>query len=231
MTTSSADQACSVKVEFIGQEREPVVVVDHCAPDPAGLVNEAMSRDYAVLGEFYPGVRAHASKAYFASLGPLLARVARQVFGYRQQLALLRSLHSLVTTPPAELSLAQRIPHFDSVDDGMIAVLHYLTPEDHGGTSFYRHRSTGFETVDQARHQRYLQALRADFGRHGTPAPGYIAGDTAIFERTAYFPPAYNRALIYRSSLLHCAAVDTNRPLSSDPRTGRLTIASFLAAR
>ena len=231
MTTPSADQACSVKVEFIGQEGEPVVVVDHCGPDPAALVNEAMSRDYTVLGEFYPGVRAHASKAYFESLGPLLAKVAREVFGYREQLALLRSLYSLVTTPPADLSLAQRIPHFDSVDDGMIAVLHYLTRDDRGGTSFYRHRSTGFETVDQARHQPYLQALRADFDRHGTPAPGYIVGDTAIFERIAYFPPAYNRALIYRSSLLHCAAVDTRQPLSPDPKMGRLTIASFLAAR
>uniref|UniRef100_B0T6X9 Uncharacterized protein n=1 Tax=Caulobacter sp. (strain K31) TaxID=366602 RepID=B0T6X9_CAUSK len=231
MTPPSADQACCVKVEFIGQEGEPVVVVDHCAPDPAALVNAAMARDYAPLGEFYPGVRTHASKAYFESLGPLLAKVAREVFGYREQLALLRSLYSLVTTPPADLSLAQRIPHFDSVDDGMIAVLHYLTPRDLGGTSFYRHRSTGFETVGASRHQHYLQTLRADFERHGTPPAGYIAGDTAIFERIASFPAAYNRALIYRSSLLHCAAVDSHQPLSPDPSVGRLTIASFLAAR
>lgn len=231
MTTPSADQACRVKVEFIGREREPVVVVDHCAPDPAGLVDEAATRDYAALGQFYPGVRAHASKAYFESLAPLLAKVAREVFGYRERLELLRSLYSLVTIPPADLSLAQRVPHFDSVDDGMIAVLHYLTPDDRGGTSFYRHRSTGFETVAQARHQPYLQALRDDFDRHGTPRPGYIAGDTAIFERIAYFPPAYNRALIYRGSLLHCAAVDIDQPLSPDPKVGRLTIASFLTAR
>ncbi|MDB5455949.1 MAG: hypothetical protein JWP92_1534 [Caulobacter sp.] len=194
-------------------------------------MDEAGSLDFEVMGEFYPGVRAHASGAYFAALSPLLAKVVREVFGYRQELKLLRSLYSLVTTPPADLSLAQRVPHIDSVDDGMIAVLHYLTREDRGGTSFYRHRSTGFETIDQSRHHPYLQALQADFARHGTPAPGYIGGDTAIFERIAYFPPAYNRALIYRSGLLHCASVDTDGPLSPDPRLGRLTIASFMAAR
>ncbi|CAN5128641.1 hypothetical protein BH10PSE4_BH10PSE4_05050 [soil metagenome] len=231
MSAPSADPARAVKVEFIGHEREPVVIVDHCGADPAGLVSAAMALDYAALGEFYPGVRAPASKSYFEGLGPLLAKVAREVFGYRQQLTLVRSLYSLVTTPPGELSLAQRIPHFDSVDDGMIAVLHYLTAEDQGGTSFYRHRSTGFETVDEGRHQLYLRALRADFNRHGAPGPGYIDGDTPIFERIAYFPPAYDRALIYRSSLLHCAAIDARRPLSADPRSGRLTLASFLAAR
>jgi hypothetical protein len=231
MSLPSTDWVPSVKVEFIGQEREPVVVVDHCAPDPDALVREAASRDYQPLGAFYPGLRAHAPKAYFESLGPLLAKVTREVFGYRRELKLVRALYSLVATPPADLSLAQRIPHVDTVDDGMIAMLHFLTQEDFGGTSFYRHRATGFETIDHQRHRPYLDALRADFDRHGEPPPGYIAGDTEIFERIAYVPPAYNRALIYRSGLLHCAAVDPRAPLSANPQTGRLTIASFMAAR
>lgn len=208
-----------------------MVVVDHCASDPDALVRDATSREYQVLGEFYPGVRAHAPKAYFESLGPLLGKVMREVFGYRQELKLVRALYSLVTTPPGELSLAQCLPHVDTVDDGMIAMLHFLTREDFGGTSFYRHRTTGFETIDRQRHRTYLDALSADLDRHGQPAPGYIAGDTAIFERIAYFPPVHNRALIYRSGLLHCAAVDPRAPLSPDPQAGRLTIASFMAAR
>jgi len=231
MSPPSTDWVPSVKVEFIGQEREPVVIVDHCARDPDALVRETASRDYQPLGEFYPGVRARASKAYFESLGPLLAKVMRDVFGYRQELKLVRALYSLVTTPPAELSLAQRIPHVDTVDDGMIAMLHFLTRKDFGGTSFYRHRATGFETIDRQRHRLYLDALRADFDRHGEPLPGYIAGDTEIFERIAYVSPAYNRALIYRSGLLHCAAVDPETPLSADPQAGRLTIAGFMGAR
>jgi len=231
MAPPSTDWAASVKVEFIGQEREPVVIVDGCAPDPDALVRDAALADYQPLGAFYPGVRAPAPGAYFNALGPLLAKVMREVFGYRQELKLVRALYSLVTTPPAALSLAQRIPHVDTVDDGMIAMLHFLTRDDFGGTSFYRHRATGFETIDRARHRVYLDALRDDFDRLGDPPPGYIAGDTEIFERIAHVPPAYNRALIYRSGLLHCAAVDPAAPLSADPQTGRLTIASFMTAR
>jgi len=221
----------SVRVERIGREAQPVVVIDDFSPHPDRLVAEASTLAFAEMGEFYPGVRARVLPSYFQELGPILAPVVREIFGYRLRLAFDRALYSLVTTPAGELSLAQRIPHIDGVRDGMIAILHYLTHDDHGGTSFYRHRTTGFETVDAARHRRYLDALRADVASHGEPMSGYIAGDTPIFERIGHFAPAYNRALIYRSSLLHCADIAPEAPLSADPRTGRLTVASFLSAQ
>ena len=63
----------------------------------------------------------------------------------------------------------------------------------------------------------------------------FVEGDRSeraeVFERTAIFAPRCNRALIYRSKLLHCAAVPNGVALSADPRTGRLTVASFLTAR
>jgi hypothetical protein len=110
----------------------------------------------------------------------------------------------------------------------MIAIIHYLGHEDQGGTAFYRHRSTGFETVDAARHRRYLDTLRDDFATHGEPEPAYIEGDTALFERTAGYDAAFNRALIYRSSLLHCAMLPNHVALPGTVREGRLTVASFL---
>ncbi len=220
-----------IHVERIGDEGEPVVVVERFSPHPDRLVAEAASIPFEVMGEFYPGVRARASRLYLEELAPILAPVVREVFGYRDRLTFERALYSMVTTPPDRLSLAQRIPHIDGVEEGMIAILHYLSPEDRGGTGFYRHISTGFETVDAARHRPYLEALQADFARHGEPASGYIEGDTAIFSRIAYFAPTYNRALIYRSSLLHCAAVAGDAPLPAAARAGRLTIASFLSAR
>lgn len=220
-----------VRVEALGAEGQPVVVVDGFSPDPDLLVEEAASLPFAVLGEFYPGVRARVTASYFGGLAPILTPIMREVFGYRERLSFDRALYSLVTTPSDRLSLAQRIPHFDGVQPGMVAILHYLTHEDRGGTSFFRHRSTGFETVDADRHARYLEALSADFAEHGEPEPGYIRGDTVVFERLAHFAPAYNRALIYRSSLLHCASIPNDLPLPTDVRAGRLTVASFLSAR
>lgn len=220
-----------IRVERIGDEGEPVVVVERFSPDPDRLVAQAASSSFEVMGEFYPGVRARAPQFYFDGLAPVLAPVVREIFGYRERLTFDRALYSMVTTPPDRLSLAQRIPHIDGVEEGMIAILHHLSPEDRGGTGFYRHRSTGFETVDATRHAHYLEALRADFARHGEPVAGYIGGDTAIFDQIAYFAPTYNRALIYRSSLLHCAAVASDTTFPADVRAGRLTIASFLSAR
>ncbi len=205
-------------------------MIDGFSSDPDGFVTAAETVRFAEMGNFYPGVRAAVPPAYFASVGDLIGAALQKIFGYRSSLAVDRALYSLVTTPPDRLSLPQRIPHFDAVEDGKIAILHYLTHGDRGGTSFYRHRATGFETVDQSRHRRYLDALAADLARHGEPSPGYIDGDTALFERIGAFAPAYNRALIYRSSLLHCAALPADLALSANPRDGRLTVASFLSA-
>ncbi len=221
----------SVRIEHLGHEGEPLVVVEDFSPHPERLATEAASLVFEPMGAFYPGVRARVRPSYFEGLDAVLAPVVREVFGYRERLEFDRVLYSLVTTPPDRLSLPQRIPHFDGVEAGKIAILHYLTHDDLGGTGFYRHRSTGFETVDAGRHRRYLDALRADFARHGEPPPGYIAGTTPIFERIAHVPSGYNRALIYRSSLLHCAAIADRAALTADPRAGRLTVASFLSAR
>ena len=221
----------SVSVRRVGRESEPIVVIDNFAPDPDALVDAAAAAALTPAGEFYPGPRAPAPPEYFAQVGGLVAAAVRKVFGYQDHLAVDRALFSLATTAPADLSLAQRIPHVDSVEPGRIAIVHYLSRTDFGGTRFFRHRATGFETIDAARHRAYLDALAADFAAQGEPPPGYIGTDSPLFEAIATVPPAWNRAILYRSSLLHCAAIPNYIALPADPRTGRLTIASFLTAR
>ncbi|WP_029934673.1 DUF6445 family protein [Sphingomonas sp. UNC305MFCol5.2] len=218
----------SIRVDHVGLEREPVVVVENFAPDPEALIDAAEVLLFAPMGEYYPGIRAPVMPAYFEGLAPVLTPVMREVFGAQERIGFTRALYSIATTSPAELTLAQRIPHIDGVAEGMIAILHYLAREDQGGTAFYRHRSTGFETVDAARHRRYLDALRDDFTAHGEPEPAYIEGDTAIFEQIACYDAVFNRALIYRSSLLHCAMLPNHIALPGTAREGRLTVASFL---
>ena len=215
-------------VQHIGTEGRPVVVVDGFAPDPDRLVKVAMDLAYQPLGAFYPGGRAPVGSDYFDGLGSLLATIARDVFAAPERLSCERAFYSIASTPPKNLSLAQRIPHVDNVEPDRIAVVHYLTHDDWGGTAFYRHRSTGYETITAKRHPRYLDQLKSDLVRYGEPPPGYIEGDTPIFERIHLQAPAFNRAVIYPGALLHCAALPNDRVLAAAPDQGRLTVASFL---
>jgi hypothetical protein len=121
----------------------------------------------------------------------------------------------------------QRLPHFDSPDDLQLAVLHYLSPVDQGGTSFYRHRSTGFESLSNERSARYAAALDADVRAQGPSPTAYINGDSPMFERIASFAGEFNRVLVYRSVSLHSADIASDFRFEADPRRGRLTANLF----
>ncbi len=221
----------AINVTAIGCELEPVVTVEDFAPDPHGLRRHAAGASFAPDDLHYPGVKAALAPGYFDALQPVIATVMREVFGFRQGANVLRATYSLVTTPPHLLSIEQRMPHVDAVEPGRMAILHYLALDDGDGTGFYRHRSTGFETITPERSAAYFASLEADLAKHGPPPDAYINGDTAIFERMAHFEARFNRALIYRGRLLHSGAISPGRNLPCDALTGRLTIASFLAAQ
>lgn len=221
----------SIRVETIGRELEPVVVIEDFAPDPHGLRNLAAGAEFAADELHYPGVKAGVGAHYFETLQPIIATVMRDVFDFRQGASVLSATFSLVTTPPHLLSIEQRMPHVDAIDPGRMAILHYLALADGDGTGFYRHRTTQFETITTTRSAAYLDSLRGDLAKHGPPPAAYINGDTALFERTAHFEGRFNRALIYRGRLLHSGAISVDRVLPLNALTGRLTVASFLAAQ
>ncbi len=219
-----------VRVERIGEEGEPIVIIDGFAPDPERLLAEGCAAPLAADRGNYPGIRAPVDPRYCDEIGAMVAAAARRVFGYHDRLVFDRVLFSLTTTPPAALSLAQRLPHVDAVEPGRLALVHYLGRGGWGGTRFFRHRTTGFETIGPDRHATYLAALASDLKREGEPPPVYIAGETGLFVPIAHVTARPNRAVLYRSSLLHCAAIDNDRELPADVASGRLTIAAFLSA-
>ena len=220
----------SFDVWCFGREREPVVVIENFAPDPEQLRRLAAGAVFAGQDLYYPGIKADAPVDYFDGVTDIIATVMREVFGMKKGADVIRSAFSIVTTPPQLLSIEQRLPHVDSLEPGRMAILHYLAPEDRDGTAFYRHRSTGFETLDAERSDAYFAALNADLRLTGAPPPAYLCGDTPIFEQTGSIEGAYNRALIYRGRTLHSGAITAGRDLPPDPLRGRLTIASFLTA-
>jgi hypothetical protein len=218
-----------ISVRWVGDEREPVVLIDSFAPEPEELRDVAGTLEFEPIGTYYPGLRAAATPAYFDAVGPTIFSAIHEFFGGIGSPEVLRCYYSLMTFPPGDLMLAQRIPHVDALDDNQIAVLHYLNHDFSDGTAFFRHRSTGFETVNEPRQARYDAALQADFATFGEPDPAYIGSDDKMFETTCKYRARFNRALIYRGKLLHCASMMEPERLSANPFAGRLTVASFIA--
>jgi hypothetical protein len=220
-----------IRVERLGAEGVKVLVVENLVSDPAPLVDAAHA---AVYGEprvkAFPGLRAPAPRHYLQLLIETLTPLLRDVFGlqgWRTTSAV--SDFSLVTRPPDRLTPLQRIPHTDGHEPGLLALLHYLTPGDGFGTSFYRHRTTGFEHVSADRREAYQGRLAAEM--QACSLTGYTLGDGPLFERTGGFDGVFNRLIAYQGYALHSGDVPADFAFEADPRRGRLTANTFLVLR
>lgn len=220
----------TVTVHRIGEEGEPVAVIENFAPEPGALRDDAAARVFRPDAGHYPGVKAAVGQDYLTRQWSVLAPIFKQVFGISDKVRVLDATYALVTAAPDVLTLEQRLPHVDALEPGRIALIHYLVPGGGDGTAFYRHRSSGFETIDRARSAEYFAALNDDLRTHGPPPTAYLNGSSALFERTGHFDGQFNRALVYRSRILHSGAIGGDQPLTADPRSGRLTITGFFAS-
>lgn len=229
LTLSEARRA---RVERIGAEQTAVIVVEDCLEAPEAAIERAAGMLFTPIGPYYPGVRAslgaEAAGAFGGAFGRAFGRAVEEALGVSAAAWKGDCFFSIVTTPPARLAPIQRLPHFDGLEETRIAALLYLARTDFGGTSFYRHRATGFETVDAARYPAYGAALKADVERHGLPPADYIGDGGALFEEIATFAPVFNRLLLYRGNALHCSRIRNANALNADPRAGRLTLNLFL---
>lgn len=233
--TPSPSSITGARRELVGEEAEPLLILDEAVDAPHVLIDIAArdaAFDAAFEGEnFYPGKLAPAPLDYVGGLSRALDPLIREGFGL-SDVALGRAScnFALATLSPKGLTSAQRIPHVDTVDPLQFAILHYLCDPVLGGTAFYRHRSTGFETLTTERLAPYQAALDAELAA-SPPSHAYISGDTAQFVRTRLVEPAFNRVIVYRSRVLHSGHIPRPANLSSDPRKGRLTANIFLTYR
>lgn len=221
-----------VRFDQIGRMQAPVVVIDHFHPDPDGLVAQAEAQGgFAATSRFYPGIRAVGNLAYVKLVRDRLRTLLPAQFGPPNDVIPTECNFSLVTLFPAETVPFQRIPHFDGTDRNTIAVLHYLCESRHGGTAFYRHRQTGFEVITPDNVHDYARAVDAETAALGLPPPGYVNGDTPTFEQIASYEAVFNRALVYRGTSLHSGSIPADFVPDANPRTGRLTLNTFLELR
>ncbi len=218
-----------MQVQRIGAEGAPLLVIDQLVADPERLVRKAARLDFTRQGAFFPGIRARAPASYEVFLERLVRPLLVDVFGLQPGRLRFPTCHySLITQAPEQLVFLQRIPHIDSASPQGLASVHYLFGGKWGGTAFYRHRATGFEYVDESRHDAYYRQLQLESEGPDAPGPGYIGEDTPMFERIGQVQGVFNRLVMYRRNSLHSATIDNFAVPPADPLHGRLSINSFI---
>ena len=213
----------------IGREQAPLLVIDNLVADAESLVELAATKIYGGMATYYPGIRAKVPLTYQHFVLERFGALFCEYFGLAGTKLRFTACHfSIVTTPPEKLEYLQRIPHADSFLGGQLAFVHYLFKADLGGTAFYRHRQTGFEVIDEMRSAEYLRCLTEEQSGPHSPPPGYINGDTPLYEEVGRQQGVFNRMLAYRRSSLHSGCIAAGFVPDPNPRSGRLSINGFL---
>jgi len=217
----------------VGNSQSPVVVIDDftAALDDVLAAAQALA-PYPPLSNYYPGVRRvitpadGTANAYVERLCESAAQFIAGAFDV-DGFELLEASFSMVTTPPGELTPAQRAPHFDSTDQKLYALLHYLHVPQASGTAFYRQRSTGIERVSEKNLQTFVSTAEAQAALLPTDS-GYMRTSDDYFEQIGAVEAVPDRLIIYQGSLLHSGIIPPDMSFSSDPGEGRLTANLFV---
>lgn len=214
----------------IGVERAPLLVIDNALADADSLVDMAASKPFGDVASYYPGLRAKVPLTFQRFVLDNLRSEFVEFFGMNGAALHCTSCHfSLVTTSPAKLNYLQRIPHIDSLNSNELAFILYLFKEDLGGTSFYRHRNTGFEVVNEPRKAEYIRHIGTEREAIERTVPGYINGNTEFYELIGRQEGVFNRMLTYRRTSLHSGDIRPNFVPVADARKGRLSVNGFIA--
>lgn len=224
-------QSAEPRKEQIGNEKQCIISFSSFLRDPDDAADAAKLQKFAVINPYYPGVRAAVApevvEDWCRVLGPMLSAEfethATQWSG--------AAWFSLVTTPPDRLAPIQRLPHVDGTDSAQIAMMLYLHTTSHGGTAFFRHCQTGFETLTAERYPIYKASIEEEVAKMGMPGPAYPTTGAPFFERSFVAGAAYNSAIFYRGNLFHSGVIDNDAALVADPVVGRLTVNAFFRPR
>lgn len=223
-----------MQVLELGDEKNKVIVLDDFLENPEGLVSFAKGVTFspypiAVERKGYPGVRAAAPAEYGALVRSRIDAIVRSEFEIppAAELKTYQEALNLISVPEENLGPLQRIPHFDASDPCFFAVLLYLCDSSYGGTGFYRHNSTGFESITPERCDQYLDSCFDELNSSRRPKK-YFSNSDDFFTKVGFVPAQYNRLVIYRGGVLHSANIAGEGSISACPESGRLTANVFI---
>ena len=220
-----------VRLAHIGRRGIAVIRIDNILRDPERVAALGLSQSYAQdHSNLYPGVRAPMpesfSTAFRAWLTPILQR--NGVLHSNQTIHRDTSFFSVVTTASKDLLPIQCIPHYDSTDPNLFAAVIYLCDTRFSGTSFYRHRKTGYEEITEENRKNYKLALDNEMRIHGPPKKEYMNGDSLLFEAIFSNKSKFNSAIVYPGRILHAANIKRQFDPPKDKSEWRLTVTALL---
>jgi hypothetical protein len=227
--TIEINPRAQVDMRRIGREGHPLLIIDDFLVNPEDVVAFAADTPFGPPRvAAYPGVNAELPEGYL----PSVFHALRGSFARGFDLATDVPVHvtgflALATLPLAQLQPRQRIPHYDFVVAGNLAVLHYLGHAPGGGTGFFRHDATGFELIDAKRREIYGEHVERELAEAGDRLNHFTGPSTPNYTLLDQVEARFNRLIVYRSACLHCALFD-GAQLSEDPRAGRLTANTFV---
>ena len=221
----------SVSSARVGACPITVTVADSVLLRPKLLAEFALGHEFVEDdGNLYPGVRARVPPEFSRPFHAWLSR-ALHCTGMLEEGCHIyddASFFSIVNKNRANLLPLQRIPHYDSTDPRVFAAVIYLFDRANSGTSFYRHRTTGYEKIGGDIAGNYKIALNRNMKQFGPPAREYTNGSNALFERTHSVDSAFNRIVIYSGNVLHAADIDGSLFDGNDHTQWRLTVSSLI---
>ncbi len=219
----------TVRLRRIGNEAQPLMVVDNVLADPEAMITVARNAAFYVPEHTkYPGFNAPLPEGYYQTVVTALRGPIEAAFGLpRDAWVKFFGFFALATTSTDEAEPIQKIPHHDTVDPEQLAMVHYLCRGKFGGTGFFRHRSTGFESVDAGRRDAYVAAAKPELEAAQAGLTSYADAGMADYELTGEAEMVFNRLIIYRTHVLHSGLL-SRAPLSDDPASGRLTANGFI---
>lgn len=222
-----------IRVEHVGAERTPLLIIDNLVDRPDDLVAYAASGcTLSAPTDMYPGLRAPAPQSYVEVLRKGLTKAINEAYALPDlELHSAISYLCVVTAKPRDLKPVQCMPHIDGTAANDFSTVHYLCSPKYSGTSLYRHRRTGYELIPDYRHDRYRSMLEEELRDKPWTTRNYINGDTEMFARTASTEVAFNRMVLYPSNALHSADIGPDMAFDPDPREGRFSVNSRIQMR
>jgi hypothetical protein len=221
----------SVSSVRVGKFPITVTVADNVLLRPRQLAKFGLGLEFIEDdSNLYPGVRARVPTEFSRPFHAWLTRTLHRAGVLEESCCISddASFFSIVNKTPANLLPLQRIPHYDSTDPRVFAAVIYLFDRANSGTSFYRHRTTGYEKIGDDNEGNYKTALNRNMKTLGPPAREYTNGSNALFERTHSVDSAFNRIVIYSGNVLHAADIDGSLIDGTNNSQWRLTISSLI---
>jgi hypothetical protein len=221
----------SVSSARVGKCPIAVTVADNVLVHPQRVAEFGLGHKFVEDdGNLYPGVRARVPAEFSRPFHAWLTRTLHGT-GVLEENCHIHddaSFFSIVNKSCANLLPLQRIPHYDSTEPSVFAAVIYLFDRANSGTSFYRHRTTGYERIGDDNEGNYKTALNRNMKNLGPPAREYTNGSNVLFERTHSVDSAFNRIVIYSGNVLHAADIDGSLIDGNDNSQWRLTVSSLI---